>query len=236
MEAGGLPQMVHRVRLGDIASRNGQPEDVVIGIVGDGFGALLIYTTAVYLGFRPEQIGIFGENTNPVADLPAVRLEPRADRAALRVGVALPAGRLADLRADSTPGRAAAWRRCSAPPGASSTPACRRSSPRRPWSDSELGYEKRVLGGVKIGWMVREPGPPAALLALRRGREPARALQARADRDRPRPAGASRASTARRARTRRRRTASCRPTSPRSTTRAAATSSSAPASRRSTSG
>jgi len=25
----------------------------------------------------------------------------------------------------------------------------------------ELGYEKRVLGGVKIGWMVREPGPPA---------------------------------------------------------------------------
>ena len=25
----------------------------------------------------------------------------------------------------------------------------------------ELGYEKRVLGGVKIGWITREPGPPA---------------------------------------------------------------------------
>jgi hypothetical protein len=49
-----------------MASRNGHSEDVVIGIVGDGFGAILTYTTAVYLGFRPEQIGIFGENTNPV--------------------------------------------------------------------------------------------------------------------------------------------------------------------------
>ena len=49
-----------------MASRNGHPEDVVIGIIGDGFGALLTYTTAIYLGFRPEQIGIFGENTNPV--------------------------------------------------------------------------------------------------------------------------------------------------------------------------
>src|SRR5918996_2602086 len=49
-----------------MASRNGHPEDVVIGVVGDGFGAILTYTTAVYLGFRPEQIGIFGENTNPV--------------------------------------------------------------------------------------------------------------------------------------------------------------------------
>ena len=49
-----------------MASRNGHPEDVVIGIIGDGFGAILTYTTAVYLGFRPEQIGIFGENTNPV--------------------------------------------------------------------------------------------------------------------------------------------------------------------------
>src|ERR1700722_4917778 len=39
--------------------------DVVIGVVGDGFGALQIYATAIYLGFAPEQIGIFGENLNP---------------------------------------------------------------------------------------------------------------------------------------------------------------------------
>lgn len=25
----------------------------------------------------------------------------------------------------------------------------------------ELGFEERVLGGVKVGWIVREPGPPA---------------------------------------------------------------------------
>ncbi len=154
--------MVDRVRLGVIASRNGQPEDVVIGIVGDGFGALLTYTTAVYLGFRPEQIGIFGENHEPGSDLPAVRLEPRADRAALRVGVALPAGRLADLRADRRLGALAAWRRCCAPPGASSTPACRRSSPRR----AVVGQRARLRAArrwadVKIGWIVREPGPPA---------------------------------------------------------------------------
>ena len=71
-------------------------------------------------------------------------------------------------------------------------------------------------------------GAAGALLALRRGREPDRPLQARADRDRPRPARASRASTARRATTRRPPTGSSRPTSRRSTTRAAATSSSAP--------
>src|SRR6266508_6450335 len=42
------------------------PQDVTIAVVGDGFGALLVYTTAVYLGFAPEQVGIFGENPNPV--------------------------------------------------------------------------------------------------------------------------------------------------------------------------
>ena len=68
MAAGGLPQTTVRDSFGYIASRNGHgsSQDVVIGVVGDGFGALLTYTTAIYLGFRPEQIGIFGENTNPV--------------------------------------------------------------------------------------------------------------------------------------------------------------------------
>jgi hypothetical protein len=43
-----------------------QPRDSTIGIVGDGFGSALVYTTAVYLGFRPEQITVFGPNDNPV--------------------------------------------------------------------------------------------------------------------------------------------------------------------------
>ena len=45
----------------------GQPRDSTIGIVGDGFGSAFVYTTAVYLGFRPEQITVFGPNGNPVA-------------------------------------------------------------------------------------------------------------------------------------------------------------------------
>src|SRR5215211_3446498 len=45
----------------------GQPRDSTIGIVGDGFGSAFVYTTAVYLGFRPEQITVFGPSGNPVA-------------------------------------------------------------------------------------------------------------------------------------------------------------------------
>ncbi len=40
--------------------------DVRVAVVGDGFGSLLVYIAAVYLGFKPEQIGIFGRRTNPV--------------------------------------------------------------------------------------------------------------------------------------------------------------------------
>ena len=42
------------------------PRDSTLAVVGDGFGALLVYATAIYLGFRPEEIGIFGDNNNPV--------------------------------------------------------------------------------------------------------------------------------------------------------------------------
>lgn len=43
-----------------------QPRDSSIAIVGDGFGSLIVYATAVYLGFRPEQITIYGPGDNPV--------------------------------------------------------------------------------------------------------------------------------------------------------------------------
>ena len=42
------------------------PRDSSIAIVGDGFGSLIVYSTALYLGFRPEQITIFGTGNNPV--------------------------------------------------------------------------------------------------------------------------------------------------------------------------
>src|SRR5918996_606600 len=43
-----------------------EPRDSTIAIVGDGFGSLIVYATAVYLGVRPDQITVFGTNENPV--------------------------------------------------------------------------------------------------------------------------------------------------------------------------
>ena len=37
-----------------------------MAVVGDGFGSLSVYATAVYLGFRPEQLTIYGPGDNPV--------------------------------------------------------------------------------------------------------------------------------------------------------------------------
>src|SRR5918912_3630569 len=42
------------------------PRDSTLAVVGDGFGSLIVYSTAVYLGFRPEEISIFGPSDNPV--------------------------------------------------------------------------------------------------------------------------------------------------------------------------
>jgi hypothetical protein len=43
-----------------------EPRDSAIAIVGDGFGSVIVYATAVYLGFSPEQVTVFGTNDNPV--------------------------------------------------------------------------------------------------------------------------------------------------------------------------
>jgi hypothetical protein len=42
------------------------PRDSIIAVVGDGFGSLIVYSTAVYLGFKPEDITIYGTSDNPV--------------------------------------------------------------------------------------------------------------------------------------------------------------------------
>ncbi len=44
-----------------------QPRDSSIAIVGDGWGSLIVYATALYLGFRPDQVTIYGPNDNPSA-------------------------------------------------------------------------------------------------------------------------------------------------------------------------
>jgi hypothetical protein len=35
-------------------------DDVTIAIVGDGFGSLIVYATAIYVGFRPDQLRVYG--------------------------------------------------------------------------------------------------------------------------------------------------------------------------------
>lgn len=42
------------------------PRDSTIAVVGDGFGSLIVQSTAVYLGFRPEEITVYGPSDNPV--------------------------------------------------------------------------------------------------------------------------------------------------------------------------
>jgi hypothetical protein len=42
------------------------PRDSVVATVGDGFGSLLVHTTARYLGFENEQLSVFGPSDNPV--------------------------------------------------------------------------------------------------------------------------------------------------------------------------
>ena len=42
------------------------PRDATIAVVGDGFGSLIVYSTAVYLGFDPSEITIYGPSDNPV--------------------------------------------------------------------------------------------------------------------------------------------------------------------------
>src|SRR3954465_10586575 len=40
--------------------------DSTIAVVGDGFGSLIVLPTGVCLGFKPEEITIYGPSNNPV--------------------------------------------------------------------------------------------------------------------------------------------------------------------------
>jgi hypothetical protein len=138
---------------------SGSPTDVVIGVVGDGFSALHVYATAVYLGFRPEQIGIFGPQANPAHTY---------QQFAWNLGQTI-------LRSESESHfMPADW------PTFSQMDAYARRDPRSLFRSSArkfnpgvpeilaqadvvaatLGYQQRVIGGRKLGWVVREPGPP----------------------------------------------------------------------------
>src|ERR671934_2817569 len=54
-------------RAGNIAAVPASaPRDSTLAVVGGGFGSLIVYSTAVYLGFKPEEITIYGPSDNPV--------------------------------------------------------------------------------------------------------------------------------------------------------------------------
>lgn len=42
------------------------PRDSVLAVIGDGFGSLIVQSTAIYLGFKPQELAIFGPSESPV--------------------------------------------------------------------------------------------------------------------------------------------------------------------------
>jgi hypothetical protein len=134
-------------------------QDVTIGVVGDGFGALQVFQTAVYVGFRQDEIGIFGKNLIPTSTY---------QQFAWNLGQTV-------LRSESeshflpadwpTFAQIDAWARFDPSPLFRS--ALRKFNPGVPDIMAEaqvvsdnLGFPQRVLGGTHVGWVVREPGPP----------------------------------------------------------------------------
>jgi hypothetical protein len=132
-------------------------QDVTVGVVGDGFGALLVYTTAIYLGFKPDQIGIFGKNSIPTSTY---------QQFAWNLGQTV-------LRSESeshflpadwpTFAQLDAWSRKD--PSALFRSAARKFNPGVPDIMAEaqivareLGWEDRVAG-AHVGWVARESSP-----------------------------------------------------------------------------
>ncbi len=137
--------------------------------------------------FSPRADRDLRREHEPGADLPAVRLEPGPDGAALGVGVAFHAGRLADVRPD---GRGRPPQRGAAVPlGGQEVQPGRARDPHR-GRRRQPGARLRQARPRRREDRLDHPRarPAGALLALRRGREPGRPLQALPDRDRPRPA------------------------------------------------
>jgi hypothetical protein len=136
------------------------PSDVVLAVIGNGFGALQTYGAACYLGFEPEQIGIFGERHLPVQtyqqyawNLGQTVLRSESESHFAPADWPTFAQLDAYARRRLTPILRSGLRKLN--PGVPDILAQAGVIVR------ELGYERRVLGDAKVGWIVREPGPPA---------------------------------------------------------------------------
>jgi len=136
-----------------------EPQDVVIGVVGDGFSALHTYSAAVYLGFRPDQVGIFGTQTNPVHayqqyawNLGQTILRSESESHFLPADWPTFSQIDAVARFDPTPLMRSTMRRFN--------PGVPEILTLADVVTKTLGYPRRVLGGRRVGWVIREPGPP----------------------------------------------------------------------------
>ena len=133
------------------------PRDSTIAIVGDGFGSLIVFATAVYLGFRPSDITVYGPSDNPVGTY---------QQFAYNLGQTV-------LRSESeshflpadwpTFAQLDAWSRRSAKPLVRSIR--RKYNPGVPDVLAEAGVVQRSLGWegsrvpARVGWLQREEGP-----------------------------------------------------------------------------
>jgi len=135
------------------------PRDSSIAVVGDGFGSLVVYSTAVYLGFRPEDITIFGPSANPVGTYQqfATNLGQTVLRSESESHF-LPADWPTFAQLD-------AWSRKSPAPLYRSIK--RKYNPGVSEILSEAGVVGRRLNwegsrvSTRVGWLQREEGPPA---------------------------------------------------------------------------
>ena len=134
------------------------PRDSTLAVVGDGFGSLIVYSTAVYLGFRPQELAVYGTNDNPVGTY---------QQFAHNLGQTV-------LRSESeshflpadwpTFGQLDAWSHRSVAPLLRS--ARRKYNPGVPEILTEAGVVQRRLKWEnsrvdrRVGWLQREPGPP----------------------------------------------------------------------------
>src|SRR4051794_28896590 len=128
-------------------------QDVAVGVVGDGFGALLVYTTAVYLGFDPRQLGIFGEGADPVgtyysfaSNLGQTVLRSESESHFLPADWPTFAQMDAFARLDASPLFRSVGRKFN--PGVPEVISEARLVARR------LGFQDRIVGGRKVGWVI----------------------------------------------------------------------------------
>ena len=134
------------------------PRDSTLAVVGDGFGSLIVYATAIYLGYRPEEIAIFGTNDNAVGTYQ--QFAHNLGQTVLRSESEshfLPADWPTFAQLD-------AWSRRSPKPLYRSIK--RKYNPGVPDILAEASVVQRRLGWEhvrvprRVGWLQREDGPP----------------------------------------------------------------------------